>query len=570
MTISITPIIRNDESSSFDFDFEISIDQILPFDVFVDWQTVPGSAFEDIDYNQAGGTAQIVAGTTSTSIRVDNFSDSVLEGDENFYVELTNPVGDTFADDALSIRGLGIILDNEGENRPVVFVNDVRIVEGDGGARQAVFDIALSRSFAGDVFIPFTTVDGSATAGEDYVATSGTVPFLAGATEATVTVDITGDTAIEASETFSLVLDTSGINVANPAAQNVGVATILDDDAGGVRPTVSIQPIDGLEVSSDLQTFVVTLSSATSADVTIDWETRNGSAFEDIDLDRQSGTLTIAAGDTTGFISINPFSDSEIEGDENYFVALTNATNARFAGGAGELTSMGVIIDNDGENRPALFVGDAVVVEGVSGTRQAIFDVRLSRAFETDVVIPFSTISDSARDGGDFTGVSGDLTLLAGQTETKIVVDILGDTAVENTERFALALDTSSLDLANGADGSVGIGTILDDDAGAGAVPVISIEGVRQPEVSGDPLEFVVRLSAPSTSDVTVDFRTLSGTADKESDFDERFQTLTILAGDTSARIGVSPFSDSVLEGDESLSVLLTNATNARFAGNAT
>ncbi|MEO1470172.1 MAG: Calx-beta domain-containing protein, partial [Pseudomonadota bacterium] len=128
MTISITPIIRNDESSSFDFDFEISIDQILPFDVFVDWQTVPGSAFEDIDYNQAGGTAQIVAGTTSTSIRVDNFSDSVLEGDESFYVELTNPVGDTFADDALSIRGLGIILDNEGENRPVVFVNDVRIV----------------------------------------------------------------------------------------------------------------------------------------------------------------------------------------------------------------------------------------------------------------------------------------------------------------------------------------------------------------------------------------------------------------------------------------------------------
>src|SRR5690606_2640647 len=76
--------------------------------------------------------------------------------------------------------------------------------------------------------------DGSAEAGEDYVATSGTLSFAAGQTKASVSVPVNGDTDIEPTELFTLDFTAPAL----VASTSIGSAEILDDDAG--EPTVSV------------------------------------------------------------------------------------------------------------------------------------------------------------------------------------------------------------------------------------------------------------------------------------------------------------------------------------------
>ncbi|RXL42078.1 hypothetical protein EO238_34940, partial [Citrobacter sp. AAK_AS5] len=76
--------------------------------------------------------------------------------------------------------------------------------------------------------LAYTTIDGSAQAGSDYTAKSGTVTFLAGQTSAFIDVAVTGDTAREGLETFFLRV-TPPAAAASPAGV-VGTATILNDD----------------------------------------------------------------------------------------------------------------------------------------------------------------------------------------------------------------------------------------------------------------------------------------------------------------------------------------------------
>jgi hypothetical protein len=77
--------------------------------------------------------------------------------------------------------------------------------------------------------VSFSTFDGTAHAGEDYVATNGTLTFGEGVTSETIRVPIKGDTVAEADETFSVVL--SSPSTGSTITTGTGTGTILDDDA---------------------------------------------------------------------------------------------------------------------------------------------------------------------------------------------------------------------------------------------------------------------------------------------------------------------------------------------------
>ena len=93
----------------------------------------------------------------------------------------------------------------------------------------ATFDVSLSKRSDSTVSVDYTTVDGTAVAGEDYAGTTGTVTFPAGSTAATISVTVLGDDVAEADEDFTVVLS----NVTNAVlGDSDGQATIIDDDAG--------------------------------------------------------------------------------------------------------------------------------------------------------------------------------------------------------------------------------------------------------------------------------------------------------------------------------------------------
>jgi hypothetical protein len=128
-----------------------------------------------------------------------------------------------------------------------VSIDDVTHAEGNRGTTAYTFTISLGQAAPATASVDWATQDGSATAGSDYDAASGTVTFAPGETAKTVTVTSRGDTAVEPDENFA-------VNLSNPAGTRIadgnGVGTITNDDSP--QAAVSQVPagdIDGFPVA---------------------------------------------------------------------------------------------------------------------------------------------------------------------------------------------------------------------------------------------------------------------------------------------------------------------------------
>ncbi|HBL61393.1 MAG TPA: calcium-binding protein, partial [Cyanobacteria bacterium UBA8803] len=119
--------------------------------------------------------------------------------------------------------------------------------------------------------VNFATANGTATAGSDYTAVSGTLTFAAGETSKTITVPIVGDTTNESNETFTLNL-TNPTNATIADAQGGG--TITNDDTS-TTPTFSINDVTVTEGNSGTSnaTFIVTRSGSTTQTSTVNFAT---------------------------------------------------------------------------------------------------------------------------------------------------------------------------------------------------------------------------------------------------------------------------------------------------------
>jgi hypothetical protein len=122
---------------------------------------------------------------------------------------------------------------------PAVSVADVGVLEGNSGQTNAVFNVTLDHASDTAVTVRYATADGTATAGEDYVATSGDLTFAPGVTKATVSVPVKGDTKFESDETFNLNL--SDVTEATYGRKSA-VGTIRNDDAANVLQVSSVTP----------------------------------------------------------------------------------------------------------------------------------------------------------------------------------------------------------------------------------------------------------------------------------------------------------------------------------------
>jgi len=141
-----------------------------------------------------------------------------------------------------------------------VSIDDVGVVEGDTGSVNAVFTLSSSATSLVDVAVDYVTSNGTAVAGEDYTAASGTVTIAAGRVVTQLTVLVTGDTRLEhPPETFFLHL----YNPTNcTIAKSEATGTIVDDDAGGYlaawrgRMKITVAGYDGGETLENFPLLV--------------------------------------------------------------------------------------------------------------------------------------------------------------------------------------------------------------------------------------------------------------------------------------------------------------------------
>ncbi len=119
---------------------------------------------------------------------------------------------------------------------PTLSIGDASVTEGNGGTTTATFTVTLSSASAATVTVGYATVNGTAAAPGDFTAASGTLSFTPGSTTRTISVAVSGDTAVESTETFTVVLS-NPVNAI--VADGTGLGTIVNDDsaAGPVTAT---------------------------------------------------------------------------------------------------------------------------------------------------------------------------------------------------------------------------------------------------------------------------------------------------------------------------------------------
>jgi large repetitive protein len=205
--------------------------------VSVGYATADGSAQAPDDYFTTGGNLVFNPGQTTKTVTVQVRGDLLDEINENYFVNLSGPVNATIDDG----QGEGTITDDDGE--PSLSIDDVTLTEGSSGSADATFTVTLAPTSGNVVTVDYATANGTATAGSDYQAVSGTLTFQPGESQVqvkTLAVPVFGDALFEADETFF-------VNLTNPVHATItdgeGLGTISNDDAQPPPPPPPPPPL---------------------------------------------------------------------------------------------------------------------------------------------------------------------------------------------------------------------------------------------------------------------------------------------------------------------------------------
>ena len=432
-------------------------------------------------------------------------------------------------------------------------------VEGNSGTTAVTFAIAYTghpTAFSVD----WATANGTATAGSDYIAASGTVSFDGTGPDKTktATVLINGDTTAETNETFTVNISNpqpaAGIVIDTPSATQ----TIADDDSSASFAIGDVTAAEGNAGSSTFS-FAVTKTGSTGFTTSVNFATTDGTAtVADGDYAPTSGTLSFLPGDTTKNVDVTVNGDTKHETGETFTVDLSGAVNASIADNQG----VGTITNDD--QVPDISVDDQVTAEGNSPTTPTMtFNVTLSNPSDQTVTVEYATNDGTATTtDGDYAAASGTVTFNPGQTAKTVDVTVNGDDTTEPDE--SLTLDLSNASNANILDDS-GTGTITNDDP----IPDVSIDdqSITEGNAGTSTLTFNVTLSHASSDTVSVDYTTTDGSATTaDADYVAASGTVTFNPGQTTKTVDVTVNGDLTHESDETFTVDLSNASNAGVA----
>jgi hypothetical protein len=539
--------------------FTVSLSAGFGEPISIEYSTADGTATAGSDYQATTGTLTFNPGgplSQSISVLVDGERLAEPIWSEQFFVNLRNGINVRIGDGL----GTGSIVDDE----PAVTVSNSQVTEGHTGTTAAVFTVTLAAASDGPVSVHWSTSDGTATAGDDFQATTGTLTFNTGAPiSQTVTVPVNGDRLGEYSFEYFYVTLGNG---------NTGMGTIVDDE-----PYASISDATVIEGNTGTRTaeFTVSLSAAYDEPVTVNFSTVEGdteawtwcdyygyctypppAATAGSDFDAQSGRVTFDRNETSKTVRVVVRGDRLVEDTEAFSVNLTpESANASIGDGHG----LGSIADDE----PLVSIDySTTVTEGNSGTTAAVFTVRLAAPYDEPVTVSFATSGGTATDGSDFVVTTGSVTFAPNDTMKTFAVAVIGDLLVETSEYFYVNLTGSTQGrIVNG----YATATILDDDR----PPSIRIGNASVVEGhSGTKLMvFTVTLSAPSGRDVWVNFATANGTAKvSDNDYVATSGTLHFAPGQTTATISVVIKGDQKGERNENFYVNLSGASNAVIA----
>ena len=188
-------------------------------DVFVNFETVDGTATAGMDYEYKSGRIKFRRGETFKRRSIIIIQDPDFEDDETFTMQLSNP-----QDATISIGSATATIRNDdlsGVN-PILTVADVTVSESDGDAE---FTATLSKPYTTTATVNFETVDGTASSAGDFVGRTGKITFLPGEVSKKRKVTLINDSVAESTESFAVLFNNN-----NDGTSTTAFASIIDDD----------------------------------------------------------------------------------------------------------------------------------------------------------------------------------------------------------------------------------------------------------------------------------------------------------------------------------------------------
>jgi hypothetical protein len=367
-TISINnvSVSEPDTGATADAKFTIVLSAASGLPTTVQVDTQDGTARAGSDYISNSQLITIPAGSVSASFVVKIVGDKLFESSKTVSAVLSSPANANLG----SSSGTATITDND----PQIFLNvaDVTIIEGDSGYAEAVFNVSLSAACEAEITVNYATLDGTATAGTDYTATSGTLVIPAGAISAQIRVPVVGDTSIESFEkSFALNL-TNPVNVS--LSRTSATCTIRDNDSAGTfafaQGNYSINEND----PTGKLVLKVSRTNGGIGSVTIPYTIAGVSATAGSDFVGASGSITFGEGQISADIDLSIINDSLVESAETIHIMLGTPSNTAARIGTPNMVMVNIISEDTTPPAPQ-----------VSGVKTTV-----SRGAMTAVMVTFS------------------------------------------------------------------------------------------------------------------------------------------------------------------------------------
>ena len=286
---------------------------------------VQNATAADNDYVAITNGAFTLASGLTQTVPVQIVGDTDVEPNQGFrliFSNLTAPAGIPAGAITLgTATGNGTI---NNDDSTALSIAAATLVEGNAGTSVMNLTVSLPAPNKDPVTVNFATSDGTATAGSDYVARTGTLTFPSNVQTQQIAITINGDVLFENNETFTVTLSApTGATIATASA----IGTITDDEVLGLS-IADVTLAEGVQGTTVLMNFTVSLAGASSLPVTVDYATSNGTAGAPNDFTSVSGTLTFAPGESSKTVAVSILGDSIVENNETFALTLTNPNPA--------------------------------------------------------------------------------------------------------------------------------------------------------------------------------------------------------------------------------------------------
>jgi Calx-beta domain len=405
--------------------------------VSVGYVTANATALAGKDYTTTTGTLQWADGDAAAkTFSIPISKATPFSGNKTFTMQLTNASGAAIA--GPSSATVTIAGDASPPVGSVQLSASSFVVAQNGGS--VALKVTRLGGSSGAVSVAYATANGTAVAGTNFTATSGTMNWATGdASSKTISVPISNATPFSGSKTFTVALSgpAGGATIASPGSATVSISGDAAT-SGNLQLSGSSYSI---AQSAGSVTVSVSRTGGSSGAVGVSYATANGTAVSGTDYTNKSGTLQWASGDATAkTISIPISNATAFSGNKSFKIALSAATGGAAVGSPSSAT---VSITGDAAAAAGSLQLSAAGYSIAESGGSLSVTVNRTGGSNGAISVAYATANGTATAGTDYTSASGTLNWASGDAASKMIsIPVSNATPYSGSKTLTVALSS--------------------------------------------------------------------------------------------------------------------------------